>query len=142
MKELRHYAHCVGQNTYHLQWTTKYRDDRFRTTYRRKLCEGAIKIAAFNHGIRIIALRVLKEHVHMFAELKPSMSPSKAMQLIKGISSRIIRRRVPHLAAEKALWSPGKFIRSVGNVTAETIEHYITQSAKNQPDRQTALITM
>jgi len=139
MQELKHYAHSVAQNTYHFQWTTKYRDDRFRSFYRRRLCEGAIRLAAHNHGIRIVALRVLVDHVHAFVEFPPAMSPSKAMGLLKGISSRIVRRNVPHLAQEKALWSPGKFIRSVGTVTSGAIENYIAKSAKNQYGLQEAL---
>lgn len=140
MKELTHYAHCVSQNTYHIEWATKYRDDRFRSFYRRSLCEAAIRQAASRHEIRIITLRVLVEHVHIFVELHPVMSPSRAVMLLKGISSRLVRKHVKHLAQEKCLWSPGKFIRSVGNVTSETIEHYISVSSKNQPLRQTTLI--
>lgn len=139
MEGVRSYAHGLAQNLYHLEWVTKYRDDRFRNSYRRKVCEGALRIAALRWGIRIHALRVLPDHVHIFVELKPSMSPSKAVNLLKGISSRIIRRRFKHLAQEKALWSPGKFIRSVGSVTADTIDYYITRASQNQYDQQTEL---
>jgi putative transposase len=132
MGELTHYAHCVSENLYHLEWATKYRDDRFRSFFRRSLCEASIRQAASRHGIRVIALRVLVEHVHVFVELCPAMSPSRAVMLLKGYSSWLIRKHVRHLAEEKCLWSPGKFIRSVGSVTSETIEHYITMSSNNQ----------
>jgi putative transposase len=132
MAELQHLAHCVVQNLYHLEWATKYRDDRFRSEYRRNLCDAAIRRAAHRHGMRILALRVLFEHVHCFVEIKPSMAPSKAVMILKGYSSYILRKHVQHLANEKCLWSPGKFIRSVGSVTAENIEQYILESAGNQ----------
>lgn len=139
MEGVRSYAHGLAQNLYHLEWCTKYRDTRFKSVYRRKICEGALHVAALRWGIRIHALRVLPEHVHVFVELKPSMSPSKAVNLLKGISSRIVRRNIPKLGKEKTLWSPGKFIRSVGSVTSDTIEYYITKSSKNQHDKQTEL---
>ncbi len=91
MSGLTSYAHSVAQNTYHLQWCTKYRDDRFRSKWRRNLCIGALYSVANRYGIRIIAVRVLPEHVHMFVELKPSMSPSKAVALLKGYSSFMVR---------------------------------------------------
>jgi REP element-mobilizing transposase RayT len=34
-----------------------------------------------------------------------------------------------------SLWSSGKFFRSVGNVTAETIKHYIKNLRGNQKHR-------
>ena len=139
MDQLKSYAHGVAQNTYHLVWCTKYRDERFRSKWRRQTCEAALYVAANKWGIRIIALRVLPDHVHVFVELKPSMSPSKAVALLKGISSRVVRRRVKKLAEKRELWSPGKFIRSVGNVTSETIEQYITQASQNQYWKQTAV---
>src|SRR3989344_6059849 len=138
-KELNHYAHSVAQNLYHLEWATKYRDERFRSDFRRQICVAALRFAARKWSIKIHALRVLPEHVHIFVELRPAMSPSKAVALLKGISSRIVRRNVPQLAAKRELWSPGKFIRSVGNVTSETIEHYITTSSKNQYGSQETL---
>jgi putative transposase len=139
MAELKHYRHGISQNTHHLQWCTKYRDTRFQSTYRRKICEGAINLAAVRHGIRIVVLRVLPDHVHAFVELKPSMAPTKALNLLKGISSRILRRNIKHLAQEKCLWSPGNFSRSVGSVTSEVIEHYIAFSSRNQRRSQNTL---
>ena len=141
MAELRHLAHGVVQNLYHLEWATKYRDICFQSTYRRRICEGAIRFAAYKWHIQILALRVLPEHVHCFVELNPSMSPSKAVALLKGISSRMLRRSYPAMGPRKALWSSGKFIRSVGSVTSDAISYYITTSAKNQYGTQSTLHT-
>jgi putative transposase len=142
MQELTHYAHSVAQTTYHLEWATKYRDDRFGSVYRRNLCECYLKLTARRHGIKVIAIRVLPEHVHMFVELRPSMSPSKALMLLKGVTSRMLKKDIKHFRDDKRmrhLWSPGKFIRTVGNVTSETIEKYIKYSSKNQYYKQHSL---
>ena len=79
-----------------------------------------------DYQIVIHEKRLLKDHIHLFAELPPSMSVSEAFRLLKGISSRRIRRSKPWLKKFKCMWSKGKFYRSVGNVTSDVIEHYIT----------------
>jgi len=73
----------------------------------------------------------MPDHVHLFAEVPPTMCISKALQLFKGISSYKLFKKHPWLRRhfrKGHFWSPGKFFRSVGNVTAETIQHYISQS--------------
>ena len=74
---------------------------------------------------------MLFRSVHLFVEVPPTMSVSKALQLFKGISSYKLFRQHPWLRKhfrKGHFWSPGKFFRSVGNVTAETIQHYIAES--------------
>jgi putative transposase len=73
-------------------------------------------------------MKVLEDHIHLFVEIPPSMSVSTAFQYLKGKSSRILRRNFPWLRKFKCLWSKGKFSRSVGNVTRDVIEHYISKS--------------
>jgi len=52
-----------------------------------KLVEACIRWAAHRHGIRIIAIRVLPEHVHMVVLLPKGMNEEKAVQLLKGASA-------------------------------------------------------
>ena len=126
--ELKHFNHSIGQNAYHLVWKPKYGYSFFESLAFRKACEGAIKLIAFKYGFEIYEFQVMPDHIHLFVECPPTMCVSKALQLFKGISSRILRRNFSYLRNYKCLWSPGKFFRSVGNVTMETIHHYIQQS--------------
>jgi len=52
-------------------------------------------------------LQVMDDHIHCFIELPPSLSISKAFQLLKGKSSRILRRnfRIPNRFEN--VWSKG-----------------------------------
>ena len=125
---LTNFSHAVGQNAYHLVWKPKYAHAVFKSFAFRKACEGAIKLVAFQYHFKIYELKVMPDHIHLFVECPPTMSVSKALQLFKGISSRILRRNFSYLRDYKSLWSPGKFFRSVGNVTMDTIQHYIQQS--------------
>ncbi len=64
------------------------------------------------------------------------MSVSTALQILKGASARSFFKKCTKWKAFFALdgqrkphlWSPGKFFRSVGSVTAEVIEEYIKYS--------------
>lgn len=125
---LKRGKHSIGQNAYHLVWKPKYAVPVFNSFTYRKVCEGAIRQVALNYGMKIYELQVMPDHVHLFVEIPATMSVAKAFQLFKGISSRMLRRNFSYLRNYKHLWSPGKFFRSVGNVTADVIENYIKYS--------------
>jgi len=80
---------------------------------------------------KIRAIKILADHVHLFLEFHPSTSLSKVVQYLKGgISNRLFKLH-PELKKRYwggSLWSSGKFFQSVGNVTADTIKHYIEES--------------
>jgi len=79
-------------------------------------------------GYKIHAMEIVEDHVHLFLEFHPSTSLSKVVQYLKGGSSYRLFRLHPELKKRywgRSLWSSGKFFRSVGNVTADTIKHYI-----------------
>lgn len=131
MKGLYKHNHGVGQNAYHMVWKPKYAKDPFKFDLVRMDCEQILYEIAHNYNFEIYELQVMSDHVHLFVEVPPTMSVSKTFQLFKGISSYKLFRQHPWLRnhfTKGHLWSPGKFFRSVGNVTAETIQHYISQS--------------
>ncbi len=121
-------AHSVGQNAYHLVWKPKYAVPVFRSEHFRRVCDGVLRMIAWQHGMKVYELQVMPDHVHLFVEMPPTLCVSKALQLFKGISSRVLRRNFSYLRQFEHLWSPGKFFRSVGNVTADVIVHYIRES--------------
>jgi len=131
MKGLNNFRHGVGQNAYHLVWRPKYAKDPFKFALVRQACERFLHEIARRYGFEIYELQVMPDHVHLFVEIPPTMSVSKALQLFKGISSYKLFRQHPWLRKHFRrghFWSPGKFFRSVGNVTADVIKHYISQS--------------
>ena len=76
-------------------------------------------------------LEVVEDHVHLFLEFHPNISLSKVVQHLKGGSSYRLFKLHPELREKYwggSLWSSGKFYRSIGNVTADTIKHYINDS--------------
>ena len=139
MVELTHRKHSVGQNAYHLVWKPKYNIRVFEKAYPREVCEAGIKYAAKRHGIHIYELKVMPDHIHLFAEIPPTMHVSKALQFLKGCSARYFFKWCTKWRAyyssdgkkQAHLWSPGKFFRSVDSVSAEVIQNYIAHSQES-----------
>ena len=117
--------------TYHIVLVPKYRYKIFYNKRVKKDCESIIKDICAEKGYRIHAIEVVEDHVHLFLEFHPSISLSKVIQHLKGGSSYRLFKIHPELREKYwggSLWSSGKFYRSVGNVTADTIKHYINYS--------------
>lgn len=131
MMGLNNFNHGVGQNAYHLVWKPKYAKDPFKFELVRKDCDNFLREIAKNCNCEIYELQVMPDHVHLFVEIPPTLCVSKALQYFKGSSSYKLFKKHPWLRRhfrKGHFWSPGKFFRSVGNVTAETIQHYIAES--------------
>jgi len=130
--ELKSTQHGYGQNTYHLVFVPKSRYKYFTYPGIKKLCLKTFYEVAEKYNFNIISVEIQPDHVHLFVEFPPCYSISKVTQLFKGISAYKILHRYPHIRRtflrRNHFWSAGKFYRSVGNVTAETIQHYIEQS--------------
>ena len=125
---LKHCSHSVGQNAYHLVWKPYKAKPIFKSLHFRKVCFGSLNLIALKYNFEIYELQVLKDHIHLFVECPSTIAVSKALQLFKGISSRILRRNFSYLKDMKRLWSKGKFFRSVGNVRGDVIQNYIASS--------------
>lgn len=77
----------------------------------------------------------MEDHVHLFLSMKPTQDISSLIQSLKGISSKHLREMYPELKGYGSkLWSAGKFFRSVGSVTADTVEYYIKESQGKQKE--------
>ena len=130
--KFQHYAHKVSVNVHHLEWCTKYRYNMMRWDKYKNLCEDTIQKVAERHGIKIRELGVQPEHVHISIELPPSMSQSKALQLLKGGSSYLIFRAQPKFRLRYPrghFWSPGAYAGSVGHNTVEVVDNYVKEQA-------------
>jgi len=82
-------AHGVGVVMLHLEWCTKYRYKMFGKFQYRNLINACIRRSASRNNIKIIELDVQPEHVHCVVEVSFSMSASKALQILKGGSSKL-----------------------------------------------------
>jgi putative transposase len=109
----------------------KYRYRIFYNKRVKKGCESILNNICTEKGYKIHAMEVVEDHVHLFLEFHPSTSLSEVLQYLKGGSSYRLFKLYPELREKYwggSLWSNGKFYRSIGNVTADTIKQYINDS--------------
>jgi putative transposase len=131
MKGLKHYNHSVGQNCFHLVWKVKYAYFFLNRLHLKKCVEGIIKLVALQQGWEIYELQVMPDHVHLFIGFPYDVTPKYVITLMKAKTAGALFRNFPWLKMyfrKGHFWSPGKFFRSVGNVTADVIQHYIRYS--------------
>ena len=115
---------------YHLVWIPKYRKRILGDALAGRLQELFHQCAEVNDW-KLEEINIQRDHVHMIVQLKPSVSISKAVQLFKGGSSKIIRKEFPDLEEflwGESFWSDGYFAETVGKVNEEIIRDYV----KNQ----------
>jgi len=131
--EMKHYSHKVGVNVHHLEWCTKYRYKMFKQDKYKNLCEEILRETAQRHKMTIRELGIMPEHIHISVECPPSMSQSKALQLLKGNLSYHLFRANENFRLRYPrghFFSPGAFASSVGYNTINTVDNYV----KNQID--------
>lgn len=132
------YEHSVGKIMLHLEWCTKYRYKMFKKIEYRNLVSACIRRAASLHGIEVIELNVQPEHVHCLVSVVFSISASKVLQILKGLSAKLFfeyhkkaRLRYPR----GHLWSPGKFGSSVGFVQLDVVRSYVKNQDSHHGNR-------
>ena len=77
--------------------------------------------------VNIVALEVMPDHVHIFLNALPSISPSDIMAKVKGVTSRKLRQEFKTLCHLPSLWTRSFFCSTAGNVSSETITRYIAE---------------
>lgn len=111
----------------------------FSPKYRRSVLAGAvardtekmIRHICQLKGMKIHAIAIQPDHVHVFTEIPKTMSVAKAAYWIKWFSSCHVRRLHPQLKStvkQSALWQHNYFSRSVGG-DQRHVQKYIDQQS-------------
>jgi putative transposase len=110
---------------YHLIWCPKYRRRVLVGPVETRLKEIVSQVVA-EAGGEVIEVEVMPDHVHLLAEVPPTVPLSRLMQTLKGRSSRVLRQEFPHLRRRlPVLWSPSWFCSTVGGAPLEVVRRYV-----------------
>jgi putative transposase len=81
-------------------------------------------------------MEVVEDHMHIFFEAPPRLSPGRIVQILKSISARELFRQYPLLRQKLwggRLWGNGYFVRAVvDEVTDDVIRRYIKYHQHDQ----------
>ena len=77
-------------------------------------CEGLIHHICALKGLKVEALAIMPDHVHLlFSTQNSTFGIARHMHNIKWFTSLYLRKRFKHLAPHKAFWAARYFSRSV-----------------------------
>jgi len=122
-------AHTRHRLQYHLIWIPKYRKRVLRGKIAIRL-KGLLYEGCKMNRWWIHRINIQHDHVHVLIQLKPSDSVAKTVQLLKGATSRIIRKEFPELEEflwGDSFWADGYFVETVGKIEEAIIRKYIEE---------------
>lgn len=135
VNRMNSFSHSYGESTYHLWWITKYRYKMFRKRGHKYLCRDVLQQVAKRHNIKVLTLAVGDDHIHIVASIPPTLSVSKAFQLLKGASSYALFQAIQNFRLRYPrghLWGIGGKFRSVGDVDTKTVIEYVERQNQAQ----------
>jgi putative transposase len=120
-------AHNKTRLMYHIVWIPKYRKRILKDKIKIRIEELIRECCEINNW-RIEEINIQIDHVHIMIRLKPIISVSKAVQLIKGGSNKKIREEFPELEEflwGDSFWADRYFAETTGQLNEEAIRKYI-----------------
>lgn len=119
----------------HLVFSTKYRKAVF-TQELLDACEASMRSVCSDFGADLTEFNGENDHVHLLVQYPPTVTLSKLVNSLKGVSSRTLRRDYPAETAtmlwSNHFWSPSYFVGSCGGAPLAIVAEYITN--QKNPD--------
>lgn len=114
--------------TYHIIFTCKYRK-KLLIKYGEDVKQIMYDISK-KYDFDIKEMEVNKDHIHMMISSAPKISPLQIVRMLKQQSTiQMWRRYASELKKqywkENTFWTDGYFCSTIGEVSSETLKHYI-----------------
>ena len=114
--------------TYHIIFTCKYRK-KLLIKYGEDVKQIMYDISK-KYDFNIKEMEVDKDHIHMMISSAPKISPLQIVRVLKQQSTiQMWRRYASELNKqywkENTFWTDGYFCSTIGEVSSETLKHYI-----------------
>ena len=128
---MKSHYHCVYKLTYHLVLVTKYRKKCLSNEMLNRL-EEIVKKNCADWEIDLLEFNGEADHIHLLLEMHPNIMPSKIINNLKTVSSRLIRKEFEEELKpyywKPVLWTRAYCLLTTGGATIDVIREYI----KNQ----------
>ena len=139
MKKIRNnyrsHWHCVYNLKYHLVLVTKYRRKCFTEKILNRLknlCEEQCRL----WNIECLEFGGEEDHVHLMLEMHPNIMPSKFINSLKTVTSRLLRKEfAQHFAKyywKSGLWTRAYCLISAGGAPLSVLKEYIQNQGKSK----------
>ncbi|MDQ8725831.1 IS200/IS605 family transposase [Bacillus thuringiensis] len=127
MNDYRRTKTTVSLINYHFVFCPRYRRKSFLNTKVEERFKELVQGIWGGLDISIVAMECDKDHVHLFLNTPPTLSPADTMAKIKGVTSKRLREEFSHLQHLPSLWTRSYFVSTAGSVSSETIKHYVQE---------------
>ena len=128
-QELKLLYHCVYNLQYHLVLVTKYRRKVINQPIITKLEEHFKYLLNDRWESELLEFNGEPDHVHLLISLNPKVDPSRLVNNLKTVSSRIIRRDFPEQVdkfyRKPVFWSRSYCIITCGGAPLSVLKQYI-----------------
>ena len=127
--------HKCYKLTYHLILVSKYRKIVFdNENLINDMKEKMIEISK-DFNVEIINQNTDKDHIHLLIETDPKIDLTKYINILKGHSSRYIRKKYENYLKNKlygdSFWSDSYYIATTGNVSLNKLIEYVNNQEKS-----------
>jgi putative transposase len=117
---------------YHIVWCPKYRRKVLLDKVGERLKEIILDVCK-EYDIEMIEMEIMPDHVHILIDVDPQFGVHKAIKLMKGRSSKLLREEFKHLTTKlPTLWTNSYFISSIGGAPISVIKQYIESQKTSQ----------
>ena len=125
----RESAHSIYDLKYHVVFCTKY---RYRVLYGEiaNRCRDLIREICATNYIDIESGSISPDHIDLLISIPPYISVSKAVQYMKGKSSRKLQQEYAHLRKRywgQHMWARGYFSVTTGSINEQDVQKYIEE---------------
>ncbi|WP_297437663.1 IS200/IS605 family transposase [uncultured Clostridium sp.] len=117
----------VSLINYHFVFCPRYRRKIFKVANLENRFKTLVQEICNKNEINIVAMECHVDHVHLFVNAPPTLSPSDIMQKIKGATSRDIRKEFVEVSRIPSLWTRSYFVSTTGNASSETVQKYVEE---------------
>jgi putative transposase len=110
---------------YHLIWCPRRRKAILIGKVKDR-CQQLIEDKCKEQGWLMLALAIQPDHIHVFVRVWPSDSAADVVKALKGVTSFHLRKEFREVTSKlPSLWTRSYFASTAGDVSKETIQHYI-----------------
>jgi putative transposase len=126
-KDYWHETTSVSLINYHFVWIVRRRR-KILTGDLDKRVKELIGKAVEEIECKVIALETDVDHVHLFMQAKPVLSPAQIMHKVKGSVSHQIRIEFPWVKNRlPSLWTRSYFCGTTGKMFGDTVRRYVDE---------------
>ena len=131
--DIRRGRHAIWDLHVHLVFVTKYRRNVFTNTML-TTCERTMREVCESFGATLDEFNGETDHVHLLVRYPATVTVSKLVNSLKGVSSRVLRRdceaEITPFLWGGHLWSRSYYAGSAGGAPLSVIAEYVKSQAR------------